>query len=53
MTNLQRLQVIFGIGSGLSPRWYAATLAPALIGLAIRHGLRKYADALDTYAGEE
>jgi hypothetical protein len=53
MTNLQRLQVIFGIGSGLSPRWYVATLAPALIGLALARGLRKYADAIDTYAGDE
>jgi hypothetical protein len=53
MSTLQRLQVIFGIGSGLSPRWYVATLAPALIGLALAKGLRKYADALDTYAGDE
>jgi hypothetical protein len=53
MTTLQRFQIIFGVGSGLSPRWYVATLAPALIGLALAKGLRKYADALDLYAGEE
>jgi hypothetical protein len=53
MTTLQRFQVIFGIGSGLSPRWFVATLAPALIGLAIARGLRTYADAIDMYAGDE
>jgi hypothetical protein len=45
--------IVLGIGSGLPIRPFALAALPLLAGLALRQGLRAYANALDTYAGDE
>jgi hypothetical protein len=53
MTVRELGSIVLGIGSGLPIRHFALAALPLLAGLALRQGLRTYADAIDLYAGDE